>query len=211
MRSNERSKFCLGPDNKGDDKSYERPPIFHFIEFSQVVFDTMHESVRIPNSLLKLTYVKLIVADKKNSTDITQLPNQNGLFIYLKSTGIKNPYTIKSSEHKTSENNFILRSFTGAPSKKLAQFMNPGVLSGLKNGEIISQCFNNWFRIHIGYTHNFYRHNTDLLQERLNSWRKLYLKVFPSKNFTVYMHNFCDHLVQYIKDYGDIDRYNIQG
>ena len=211
LRSTERSKYCLDPKNEVDDMSYERRPIFHFIEFSEVVFDTMHESVRIPNHMLKMTYHMCIVKDRKNSKDLNELPTQKDLFVFIQSTGIKNPYTIKSSEHKTTENNFILRAYTGEPSKKIAQLINPGALRGLKKAVMISQCFNDWFRIHKGYTHNFYRFKLDLLQDRLNSWRKLFNKIFPNKNFTVYMHNFCDHLVQYLKDFGDVDRYNIQG
>ena len=82
---------------------------------------------------------------------------------------------------------------------------------GNKESECIANVFNNYFRLHLGYCHNFYRENSELFQVRVNAWKKLFNEVFEKKNNTPYIHYFTDHLAESIRKHGDVDVFNIQG
>ena len=52
------------------------------------------------------------------------------------------------------------------------------VISDLDEAKKITSLFNDYYRIHLGYTHNFYNNKTALLQGRLNEWKTMFNEVF---------------------------------
>ena len=81
----------------------------------------------------------------------------------------------------------------------------------MKEADQIVWIMNNYYRIHIGYIYNFDINKTELLQERLNEWKKNFNRIFHKNNTTPYVHYFTDHIASEIKEYGDIDMFNTQG
>ena len=199
-------------NSKSNSLGYSRRPIFFFIEYINLIHDTLHEMIRIVNYILKLVHYLLIEKDNKNSTDLYKLPAQERFFEWLYKITGKAVYKIKGEKDKASENNFILNTFTGDVCRKIAQNFNiEAVLVLGKTGEIISQLFNDYYRIHMNYIHGYYLKNFDKLQPRLNQWKKMFLSVFLEKHITCYIHIFTDHLSEWIQLHGDIDAHNIQG
>ena len=187
-------------------------PIFDFIDYDKVHCDTLHENIRIVNKLLVLLLRKLQSQENKlaTNTNLQQLPLQKTLSDWLKSVGIKSPYTMQSANENSSELN--MRSMTGAQCKDIAQKIDVhSLFPSLEHSAEIGQLFNNWWRIHVGYTHNFYIDKTTLLQERIDQWLTTFKKCFFTKECTVYMHHVMGHLSNKILKYGDMDLYNIQG
>jgi hypothetical protein len=211
LRSVEESAlFCL---NKHKEKEgYINKPIFDFIPFSKCHHDPLHETIRIPNYLLKLTHHLLIKLDNNNSKKIEKLPAQKLLFDWLKTTGIKVPIKLKEESTKASENNFILKTFTGSQWRKICMLITKEAIDRrIKDAENIVWLFNNFYRLNIGYTHNFYKDKISLFQKRVDEWKDKFNQVFEAKNNTCYIHYFTDHVASQIKEFGDIDLFNIEG
>ena len=185
--------------------------IYFFIDFNKVHFDTLHEHIRIPNHMLKVTHRLLIKQDKSDSKDIKLLPSQNKMMLFLQSLGIKEPFRQKGENDKLSDPNMILKTFSGSKAIKIALHMNKTALEDLKECEKIALLLNNYFRIHANYTHNFYNDKLEILQERCNEWQALFNSIFPEKHYTSYMHIFTDHLPHIIQSSGDIGLFTIQG
>ena len=75
----------------------------------------------------------------------------------------------------------------------------------------ITKLLRDFYRIHMGITHNFYISNLALLKPRVAEWQERFNKVFHLKHQTPYMHLMYDHITQLIEQEGDIDVFNIQG
>ena len=185
-------------------------PIFDFIDFDQVHFDTLHKNMRIVNKTLAFLMRKLQTADNKKTTDLQKLPHQRALGEWLQSIGIKSPFTYPSQSDSSTALN--LRSMTGSQCKDIAQKINVlAMFPKLERATEIGQIFNNWWRIHMGYTHNYYIDKTQLLQKRIGEMLATCSSVFQDKECIVYMHHLAAHLSDRISKYGDMDLYNIQG
>jgi hypothetical protein len=76
---------------------YINSPIFKFIDFDDVVFDTLHLLLRITEKLLKLFQSDCIIADKGITNNLDKMPHQTRLFNYLQELGIKSPYKVIKS------------------------------------------------------------------------------------------------------------------
>ena len=190
---------------KGEREGYEYVPIFDFIDYESVHCDSLHQNLRIVNKTLSLLLRKIQNQDGKKSKLL-----QNVLGDWLKSIGIRSPYTIASQSEPSSE--LSLRSMTGSQCTTIAQQINVlALFPTLEHAAEIGQIFNNWWRINMGYTHNFYIDKTELLQRRIDEWLSTYERVFHNKECIVYMHHLSAHLSDKISKYGDMDLYNIQG
>jgi hypothetical protein len=194
---------------------YKNKPIFDFIEFRLCHHDTLHEKLRIVTHILGLVFHQIQVYDLRNfkdSNDLSSLPEQKKFHDFLIEIGVKNPYVKKNQHSNQGDSNFILKTFfTGIECENISKYMNRSVISCLENCDEIALLFNNYYRIHMNYKHNFYIDKLELLQQNLDSWKATFNKNFPLKRNTPYIHFFTDHLVNSIKIFGDVDLYNIQG
>jgi hypothetical protein len=209
MRTIEDSeKMCAEKDSQG----YVNTPIFDFIKYDKVHYDTLHERIRILNKLIRLIYSDLIKTDNKDSDDINKLPAQNNFIKWLEFEKIRsNAFKIKGQDSKPSDPNISLKTFTGHQCKKICQFVNREVFSKSKNAEKMAKLLNDYWRIHIGYTKNFYLTKTDLLRTRTENWQKDFQSIFHDKEFTIYMHNLVTHVADEIEEHGNVDIFNLQG
>jgi len=192
-------------------EGYVNPPIFSFIKFENCHHDTLHESMNVVRVLINHVWRKLIREDGSNSTDLEKLPAQKKFIDWLESIGIKNHYREKGQFSKNSDPNFFLKSFSGSKAKKVAKLINAKALSSLSDGQKIAALFNDYYRLHFGYCHNFYFEKTDLLQQRMYQWKKDFNFLFEKSKHTPYLHILTDHVPDSIKKHGDLDVYNIQG
>ena len=101
-----------------------------------------------------------------------KLPAQKLFFKWLESLGLTTPYKRKGQSSNIKDPNFILRRFSGKQCKKITKSFNKEAIPCLKEADQIVWIMNNYYRIHIGYIYNFYINKTELLQERLNEWKK---------------------------------------
>ena len=211
LRTVEESKAFLSDKDKKNKEGYVYEPIFDFIPFKNCCIDTLHEHIRIPLHLMRLSYRKLIRFDNSKLTDLEKLPAQKKIIDWLISIGIKNPYKVKSEDSKESDPYFTLKSFSGIKCLKISQLIHYHVLTDLKDGKKITDLFNNYFRLHQGYKYNFYKNKIELFQQRVDKWKDDFLDVFHRKHVTPYIHFFSDHLSIAIKHFGEIGIYTIQG
>ena len=175
-------------------------------------YDTLHERIRILNKLIRLIYSELIKTDNKDSADINELPAQNNFIKWLELEKIRsNAYKVKGQDSKPSDPNISLKTFTGHQCKKICQLVNKEVFSKSKNAEKMAKLLNNYWRIHVGYTKNFYLTKTDLLRNRTENWQKEFQSIFHDKEFTIYMHNLVSHVADEIEEHGNVDIFNLQG
>ena len=159
-------------------EGYEHMPIFDFIDFGQVHCDSLHENMNNVNHLLELLFQILVKHDNKRTLDLQKLPLQRALSEFLNSIKIKSPFTLMSlSDSSTSQ--LSLRKFTGAQCRRIAQHIQVDKLfPTIEKSAKIGQLFNNWWRIHMGYTHNFYIDKTELLHERVEDWLSTFKECF---------------------------------
>ena len=211
LRTVEESRIFLSDKNRKNKEGYVFEPIFDFIPFENVCIDTLHEHIRIPLQLMRLTYRKLINYDNNKSADLNNHPAQKKLIEWLVSIGIKNPYKVKGEDSKESDPHFTLKSFSGKRCLKISQLINNQVLSDIKYGKEIVSLFNNYFRLHQGYKYNYYKDKLEIFQQRVDKWKDDFLKVFHKKNVTPYIHYFTDHLSTTIKHFGEIGVHTLQG
>lgn len=202
--------YCAKAKQK-DRKGYRNKAIFDFIPYKRIHIDPLHETIRIPEQLLRLVYIELIKHDNKKSKNLNELPNQKKLLNWLEYIGIKNAYKEKTQYCKDNAPDFILNSFSAKQYKLISKLFNAEVISGLKNNEEIARLFNNYYRINQGYTHNFYINKIELFQKRVEEWQKLFNRNFHTKYNTVYMHYLTDHVAKAIEENGDIDLFNCSG
>ena len=91
-------------------EGYASRPIFDFISYEDVVFDTLHLILRITGKLVKLTMMECIELDKleckKAAPTLDDLPHQKQYYAFLVEIGVKNPYTFVKNN---SETGMILR------------------------------------------------------------------------------------------------------
>ena len=145
-------------NKKKEKEGYISRPIFDFIPFYKCHHDPLHELIRIPNMLLKLAHQKLIKLDNSKSRDLKKLPAQKKLLDWLASIGLKNAYKLKGESNRDSDPTVLLKSFTGSHCKLIAMHMKKQVLEDLgETGDKIVWLFNYYFRLHQGYTHNYYK------------------------------------------------------
>jgi hypothetical protein len=211
LRSVEESKKFLTDESRKNKEGYVHEPIFDFIPFKNVCIDTLHEHIRIPLHLIKLTYRKLILFDNSKSTDLNKLKSQKKLIDWLVSIGIKNPFKVKGEGSKESDPYFTLKSYSGKRCLKISKLIHNEILSDLKDGDEIVALFNNYFRLHQGYKYNFYKDKIELFQQRVDIWKDDFLKIFHRKHVTPYIHYFTDHLSTAIKHFGDVGLNTLQG
>ena len=118
---------------------------------------------------------------------------------------------MKGQNSKESDPNISLKSFSGSQFKQIAKLLKEDSISQLPNSKEIVKLFNDYYRLHQGYTQNFYRDKKDLFQRRIDEWHGLFNKIFHGKHNTPYIHYFKDHLSSSIDTHGDINNCNIQG
>ena len=163
LRSNAESEALLSDNNKKNKIGYVAKPIFDFIDFKRLHHDPLHEVIRIVETLLNLTHQKLIRSDEIRSNDLNKLPAQKNLIDFLtNSIGIKNPYNVKGQKSKDTDPNIILKQIRGDDAVKIAMNFTPDVITGIRDANKITSLFNNYYRIHLGYTHNFYQNKTEI-------------------------------------------------
>lgn len=215
LRSVEDLKKNIQDINLGDiNKGYKTYPILQFIDFEDVVFDTLHLLLRISEKLLQLLFnqIKIMEADSKSNVF------QERFFKYLESIGIKNPYKYeKSSSNESDKMILVLRSFNGNECLKAIQNMDldanfPEFLHNhtpsLKD---ISKLFRDFYDIFMKIKQNFYRKKIDLLEIDTNEWLNNFNNCFHSSMVTPYIHLFSSHLCFFVEKFGDIDSFNISG
>ena len=207
---NEKIK-TLEPDKSS--QGYQRKPIFDFISFDDVVFDTLHLLLRISGKLLSLVLRQCIILDDSNSTNIDELPFQKRFYDHLSKIGIKDPYTFEKTETDTGHKMQLkTRSFNGQDCLIVLKNINlieefPEIV---QNAEINS-VFTSFYEIFIKLKDNFYINNTGLLETETEDWLNSFINCFPTKHVTPYMHLFASHLCFFVEKHGDIDVLNIQG
>ena len=94
-----------------ENEGYQNAPIFDFIRFEDVVFDTLHMLLRITGKLLKLLIRELIYLDDGNTSSLEKMPNQNKLFNFFSKIGITMPYKITKNDDSSVA--IELRTFNG--------------------------------------------------------------------------------------------------
>ncbi len=100
-RSIEESKIYRNKKTAAERKGYVREPIFNHIGYENVVHDTLHEHIRVLNSLMKFTLRILRKRDDSKSTDIKKCFYQYNLSEFLKkNVGIKRPFRAKGTIFK---------------------------------------------------------------------------------------------------------------
>jgi len=198
---------CVSTEKQG----HRSVPIFDFIDYENVHHDPLHERIRIPNKLLRLVFNELIKVDNKNSTNLDSLPAQKKLIDWLSKNIRKQPYQTKGQNSKATDPNFSLKDFSGDDCKKICMLATKEAFSSLKNGHKIAKLLNDYWRIHMGYTKNFYIDKTDLLRLRIQKWKEDFQTIFNGKDFTVYMHNLDFHVPDEIDKHGNLDIFNLQG
>ena len=201
--------------NKKDHKGYIKKPIFDFIPFENCHHDTLHEIINIVKYLLSLTHKKLLAIDanvKGDPKNLANLPAQKKLFDWLESIGVYSPYRTKNQYSNPSDPNFQIRTFlSGDECLQISRLFNEEVISSIKEKKKITLLFNDYHRLHQGYTHNFYMYKSNLFRERAYEWKTTFNSIFHTKHNTTYIHYFTDHLASAIEKHGDIDNFNIQG
>ena len=105
-----------------------------------------------------------------------------------------------------------MRTFTGKECLKICKNCDfDRRFSSIKRHSDLSTLLTDFYRIHMGVTHNFYISNLHLLQPRVEDWQARFSRVFHLKHHTPYMHLMYDHTAKLIEQEGDIDVFNIQG
>ena len=191
---------------------YIHKPIFD-IDFDKVIPDTLHANIRVVNRIMKLLHRKLKLLDKKKSVVIEQLPHTNQLDIFFRSVGINNAFYIQTTyDEDNSTQELKMRTFTGKECLKICKNCDfDRRFSSIKRHSDLSTLLTDFYRIHMGVTHNFYISNLHLLQPRVEDWQARFSRVFHLKHHTPYMHLMYDHTAKLIEQEGDIDVFNIQG
>lgn len=101
-------------NNIHSNKGYIHSPLIDFIDFPEVVYDTLHVYLRIPEKLLKLFIDDLNVLDGNGSNDISKRPNLKSFIDHLsENCKIQNPFRFgKTIEPRTFKGDDLDRLFS---------------------------------------------------------------------------------------------------
>ena len=185
--------------------------IFDFIKYSNVHTDPLHERIRIPNKLISLVWFDLMKLDNKDSSDLNELPAQRTFINWLIKNIRANPFSTKGPDSPKSDPNIKLKTFNGSQSKKIYQLVAKEEFLNSRKSEKYANLLNDYWRIHIGYTKNFYIDKTNLFRIRVDKWKNDFRDLFHDKDFTIYMHDLEVHIPEDIERHGNLDLFNLQG
>jgi len=202
-------------------EGYLHSPILSFISYDDIIFDTLHLSLRLPGKLIKLIYSELSTLDglldeKRNTTNLEETKYQKQFFVALEQIGIKDPYSYIKNE-ETNQVLLKIRTFNGDESLLIMEKLNFEVFFPLNSfpeftkGKDFTQLCKNFYDIFFKMKNKNYIDNVKQCEKETGDWLTLFLKLFHSKHVTPYTHLFVGHLAQFIQTYGDVDVYNIQG
>jgi len=201
-------------------EGYLNTPIFSFLTFDDVIFDTLHLSLRLPGKLIKLVYSELEAIDfsllKSPSSNLEDLPYQKQFFFALDKIGIRHSYSYVKSE-KTNGVDLKIRSFSGDESLLIMEhfdfenYFPTNEFPKFTKGREITQLCRLFHDIFVKVKTKFYVENADQCEKDTGNWLRLFLKLFNGRHVTPYVHLFVGHLADFIRTFGDVDIYNIQG
>ena len=198
-------------------EGYLNRPIFSFISFSDVIFDTLHLSLRLPEKLIKLVWKKLITLDNfSESKNMDDLPHQKRFFVALEDIGVKNPFSFEKNED-TREMKLKMRGFNGDESLAIMEkldfekYFPADIYPQFEESKKLTQLFRKFYDIFANVKQKSYINNTEQCEKDTREWLDTFLNVFNAKQVTPYAHLFVGHLADFIRIFGDVDIYNIQG
>lgn len=175
-------------------EGYLHEPIFKFIPYENVIFDTLHLSLRLPGKLIKLVMHELKTLDNSTSTNIEDLPYQKQFFHILELIGINSPYSLESTE--SNGNNFLTRTFNGNESLKIMEsfdfekYFPSENFPKLNNKKELTSLFQNFYSIFMKIKNNYYVGEIKECEKDTENWLKNFLKIFHTKHVTPYVHLF---------------------
>jgi hypothetical protein len=201
-------------------EGYLHPPIFGFISFDDIVFDTLHLSLRLPGKLIKLIFNELTTLDysdgMKPTTNVEDTLYQKQFFFALDQIGISNPYSYVNNE-EINQMVLKIRSFNGDESLLIMENLDYEKYFPIncfpkfnKSRDFTNLC-KHFHEIFSKIKAKFYIDNIKACENDTGNWLKLFLTLFHGKHVTPYAHLFVAHLADLIKTFGDVDIYNIQG
>ena len=221
------ARSLIEAESRHKDKvlGYINKPLFNFIEYFEVVFDTLHAFLRITEKLIELLFYSLIIMDLgEDGINLEKRKNFN-LFVKFLTTklNLTNPFYASKNELK-------LRSLNG--NERFEIFKNIHITKLFSSHTFekddrqkfqkTEYLWGEFFEIYI-YIKNFdldeegekYRFGSEfiikLLSIRLKAWLDLYTEIYPVNSITPYMHIFVYHLPEYLKLYKNINLFNLQG
>jgi len=209
-------------------------PIINFIDYENVVFDSLHCLLRVSDSFYKLLLMKLAQMDNDSiSTELDDRPNLKIFIEFLIHTcKITNPYFISEK----SEEKISFRHFTGNERMRIfkelfketdqlndegekktlsMQRLYPNILSNLYDFKYEDYVWSNFYKIYLKIK-NFAVKPFDpkILEAKLKKWLKAYLKIRKVnrniERLDVYPHLFVFHLVELMEMHNGIHAWNTQ-
>jgi hypothetical protein len=192
---------------------YLYEPIFEFISFEDVVFDTLHLLLRITGKLINLLLHQIKSLDK----DENDYTHQKKFYAYLETIGIKNPSKYEKVETENSTKMVLtIRSLNGQDCLMALKHMDLNtVFKQVSEKNLskkkISDTFREFYAIYNKIKEKFYVENTLPLEVDTSNWLDLFNRCFASKHVTPYMHLFASHLCFFVESYGDVNLFNMQG
>lgn len=174
-------------------EGYLHEPIFSFISYDDIVFDTLHLSLRLPGKLIKLVFLELRTLDSSTSVNIDDLPYQKQFFNILEKIGINTPYSIETND---GTDTLVLRNFNGDESLRIMEFLDFEEFfpiqnfPELKNKKGLTYLYKNFHRIFLNLKNNVYIDNPKECEKDTGEWLKEFLKIFHTKHVTPYLHLF---------------------
>lgn len=210
-------------------------PILNFIDYENVIFDSLHTLLRVTDSLYKLLLMKLAQMDNDSlSTELDERPNLKIFIEFLIHTcKISNPYFVSAK----SEEKIKFRHFNGNERMRIfkelfretdeindegekktlsMQRLYPNILNNLYDFKYEDYVWSNFYKIYLKIKNFAFKpFDPNILEPKLKKWLKAYLKIRKvNRNILtldVYPHLFVFHLVELMLIHRDIHAWNTQG
>ena len=166
---------------------YKKAPIFSFITFDDLVFDTLHLSLRLPEKLIKLITSEFIRLDANDSLNIDKLPHQKRFYESLINIGICKPYNIINNENTKK---IELRSINGSESLLIMEKLNfeasfpKELFPKFNKAKEFTLLCNTFSSIFVKLKKNFYINNHKQCEKDTGEWLKIFIKTFDEKHVT---------------------------
>ena len=195
-----KKNFFDVPKDNVDGYLYE--PIFSFINYDDIIFDTLHLSLRLPGKLIKLVLQELKTLDSSNSVNLEDLPHQKQFFGVLEKIGISTPYSIETKE-ESNETSLIIRTFNGDESLRIMEkldfeeYFPNDAYPKFKNKKKLTFLFQNFHSIFLNLKNNVYIDNPKECERATGEWLKEFLNIFHTKHVTPYLHLFVGLYSEY--------------
>ena len=202
--------------DSGNADGYKNSPIFSFITFDDLIFDTLHLSLRLPGKLINLILSELISLDNSNSSNLEDLPHQKSFYSSLSKLGIDKPYNLEKNQNQNGMH-IKVRTFNGDESLLIMEKLDFEVAFPQKDfprftkGKKFTELFKKFHNVFMKLKSNFYINNEEQCEKDTAEWLELFLSIFHTNQVTPYIHLFVAHLADFISSFGDVDIFNIQG